>query len=205
MDKAHRQQHEVGVDLEFAARNRLELGVDAHAMQLLHHARSRPRTCVVITAKSRAAPSSWLDEVRSFSGQFGQVSSLFSCSGGCGMISKLVTDSAPWRNEVPMQSEPVSPPPMTTTCLPVARIGSLFAAGSPADAPVLLRQEIHGEVNALELAAGHRQVARLFGAAGEHHGVIVLEQLVGRDIDADMGAVMNTTPSACICSTRRSM
>ena len=83
-----------------------------------------PENFTVPTAKSRSAPSSWLDEVRSFSGQTGQVSSLFSCSGGCGMISKLVTDSAPWRIEVPMQSEPVSPPPITTTCLPVARIGS---------------------------------------------------------------------------------
>ena len=90
-----------------------------------------PEKCVVVTAKSRSAPSSWLDEVRNFSGQFGQVSALFSCSGGSGMISKLVTDSAPWRNEVPMQSEPVSPPPMTTTCLPVARIGSPSSAFSP--------------------------------------------------------------------------
>ena len=47
------------------------------------------------------------------------------------MISKLVTDSAPWRIEVPMQSEPVSPPPMTTTCLPPARIGALAVCGSP--------------------------------------------------------------------------
>jgi len=31
--------------------------------------------------------------------------------------------SAPWRIDVPMQSDPVSPPPMTTTCLPSARIG----------------------------------------------------------------------------------
>ncbi len=62
-----------------------------------------------------------------------------------------------------------------------------FLAGHAA---VLLRQEIHGEMDALELAAGHRQVARLFGAAGEHDGVVVLEQFVGRHVDADMGAVM---------------
>ena len=78
-----------------------------------------PVNFVVSTAKSRVTPSSWLDEVRSFSGHSGQVSGLFSCSGGCGMISKLVTDMAPCRIEVPMQSEPVSPPPITTTCLPV--------------------------------------------------------------------------------------
>ena len=83
------------------------------------------------TAKSRSTPSSWLDEVRSLSGQSGHVSGLFSFSGGFCMISKLVTDSAPWRIEVPMQSEPVSPPPITTTCLPVARIGAAPSCGSP--------------------------------------------------------------------------
>ena len=116
---------------------------------------------IVPTEKSRSAPSSWLDEVRSFSGQSGQVSSLFSFSGGCGMISNLVTDSAPWRIEVPMQSEPVSPPPITTTCLPPARIGSAPAPRLAADAAVLLRQEVHREMDAVELAAGDRQVARL--------------------------------------------
>ena len=90
-----------------------------------------PRKLRVMTAKSRSAPSSWLDEVRSFSGQLGQVSSLSSTLGGVGMISSWVTLSAPWRIEVPMQSEPVSPPPMTTTCLPAARIGSLVPTGSP--------------------------------------------------------------------------
>ena len=39
----------------------------------------------------------------------------------CGMISSWVIEAAPWRFEVPMQSEPVSPPPITTTCLPLAR------------------------------------------------------------------------------------
>ena len=39
---------------------------------------------------------------------------------GWGMISRLVTESAPCRCAVPMQSAPVSPPPMTTTCRPAA-------------------------------------------------------------------------------------
>ncbi len=59
-----------------------------------------------------------------------------------------------------------------------------------ADAAVLLRQEIHGEMDAVELAARDRQVARLLGAAGQRHRVVVLEQLLGRQVDADMGAVM---------------
>ncbi len=79
-----------------------------------------------------------------------------------------------------MQSEPVSPPPMTTTCLPSARIGSPAAGRLAADAPVLLRQEIHGEMDAFEIAAGHRQVARLLGAAGQHDGIVLGDQLFGR-------------------------
>ena len=59
-----------------------------------------------------------------------------------------------------------------------------------ADAPVLLRQEVHGEMDAVELAARDRQVARLLGAAGEHDRVVVGEQLLGRQVDADMGAVV---------------
>ena len=38
-------------------------------------------------------------------------------------------------------------------------------------AAVLLGQELHGEVNALELAAGDFQVAGLLGAAAEQDGV----------------------------------
>ncbi len=73
-----------------------------------------------------------------------------------------------------MQSEPVSPPPMTTTCLPAA---SIFGAGAEClagHAAVLLRQEVHGEVNAAEIAAGHRDVARLFRAARQQNGVVFL-------------------------------
>mmetsp|Transcript_5348 Transcript_5348/g.17312 ORF Transcript_5348/g.17312 Transcript_5348/m.17312 type:complete len:337 (-) Transcript_5348:5050-6060(-) len=40
--------------------------------------------------------------------------------GGLGSSSKLTTEVAPWRMAVPMQSLPVSPPPMTITFLPRA-------------------------------------------------------------------------------------
>src|SRR5262249_62002044 len=92
---------------------------------------SEPRKRLVATLKSRAAPSAWLDEVLSLSGQCGQVRALFSFSGGCDRISSCVTETAPWRNDVPMQSEPVSPPPITTTCLPSARIGFTLPCGWP--------------------------------------------------------------------------
>ena len=149
-----------------------------------------PVNFCVITAKSRSAPSSWLDEVRSFSGQFGQVSSLSSFSGGFGMISKLVTLSAPWRIAVPMQSEPVSPPPITTTCLRAAEIGGMSPARLAGDAAVLLRQVVHREMDAVELAARDRQVARGFRAAGQHHRVEALGDALDRHADADMRAVM---------------
>ena len=94
---------------------------------------------------------------------------MFSCSGGIGMSSNWVTLFAPWRLLVPTQSLPVSPPPMTTTCLPSARIwlGDLVAGVDL----VLLRQELHREMHARQIAAGHRQVARLLGAAGQHDRV----------------------------------
>jgi hypothetical protein len=36
--------------------------------------------------------------------------------------SKFVMLAAPWRREVPMQSAPVSPPPMTMTFKPAAEM-----------------------------------------------------------------------------------
>ena len=36
-------------------------------------------------------------------------------AGGLGMISKFTSERQPWRSDVPMQSVPVSPPPMTMT------------------------------------------------------------------------------------------
>ena len=56
---------------------------------------SSPSKRTVATAKSRATPSSCDELVRIFIGQFGQVSALFSFSGGAGMISIWVTLSAP--------------------------------------------------------------------------------------------------------------
>ena len=45
---------------------------------------------------------------------------------------------------------------------------------------VLLRQEFHGEMDAVELAAWHGQVAGLLGAARQHDRVKILLQLRGR-------------------------
>ena len=142
-----------------------------------------PTARFVSTAQSRSQPSSCEDEVRSFNGQSGQTSALFSCSGGLGRISSCVIDSAPCRFEVPMQSEPVSPPPITIDMLAgradraVRRRLGLVVAG---DALVLLRQEIHREMDAGEIAPGHFEIARQFGAAGQRHRIVLRQQLADR-------------------------
>ena len=151
-----------------------------------------PSNFVVITAKSRSAPSSCEDEVRNFSGQFGQLIALFSFSGGFGMISSCTTDKAPCRIDVPMQSDPVSPPPITTTRLPLARIGIHIIKLLFADTAVLLRQEIHGEMHAIKLASGNGQVAAFFCAASQNNRIILRRQFLHRTGDADIFTIVKS-------------
>ncbi|CFP61270.1 Uncharacterised protein [Bordetella pertussis] len=86
---------------------------------------SLPANALVATDQSRSQPSSCEDEVRSLSGQYGQTMGLSSHSGGWGSSSNCVTEAAPWRLLVPTQSDPVSPPPITTTCLSLASVWPL--------------------------------------------------------------------------------
>ena len=69
-------------------------------------------------------------EVRRRFGHSGRVSPSSSFSGGLSRISIWVREAAPWRLEVPMQSDPVSPPPMTTTCLPFALMNSVLGTNN---------------------------------------------------------------------------
>ena len=146
----------------------------------------------LLMLQSRMPPSSCELSVRSCRGQSGQGVEAARSSGGLGMISNWWTLFAPWRWLVPRQSAPVSPPPMMRTRLPVARMAP--AAASIAEAllrvafvaAILLGQELHGEVNALELAAGDGQVARMLGAAAEQDGVEVLGERFDGDVDADV-------------------
>ena len=77
-------------------------------------------------------PSSWADDTSKTVGVVGHGWCSGLVSDGRRPIARLVTLSAPWRCAVPMQSAPVSPPPMTTTCLPNAEICS--GISSPATA-----------------------------------------------------------------------
>ena len=79
---------------------------------------SSPRNSSVLMFHRRVHPSSWLDVVLNVRGKFGQ--GFFGSSdptGGFGIISICVTLFAPCLCAVPMQSLPVSPPPMTSTSL----------------------------------------------------------------------------------------
>ena len=88
----------------------------------------------VSTDHSRAQPSAWELEVDNMAGPgcVGHGVPGVRPSGGRGRISIWVTERAPWRIEVPTQSDPVSPPPMTTTSLPVARMSVPGGMASPA-------------------------------------------------------------------------
>ena len=85
---------------------------------------------VVVTENNRAPPSSCAEEVRRMSGHRGHGLSASRSLGGSAMISSWCTDAAPWRCAVPRQSAPVSPPPMMTTCLPLASMGGGTSAPS---------------------------------------------------------------------------
>src|SRR5450631_2722389 len=47
---------------------------------------------------------------------------------------------------------------------------------------VLCRKELQREMHAVEFASGDRQVARLLGTTGQHHGVEIVGQLLRRDL-----------------------
>jgi hypothetical protein len=71
----------------------------------------------------------------------------------------------------------------------LAKIRARWCERLATDPPVLLRQKIHREMNAGEVAAGDGQIARLFGSARQHHRVVELQQVLRRKIDAHMDAV----------------
>src|SRR5262249_46623777 len=62
--------------------------------------------------------------------------------------------------------------------------------GFTADAPILLRQIVHRKMNTFELVTRHRQVARFFGAAREYHRIMLRDQFVRVDSDADICAIV---------------
>ena len=94
---------------------------------------SLPRKRSELMFHRRVHPSSWLDVVFSVRGQLGHgFCGSSGPAGGCGIISICVTLRHPCRWAVPMQSLPVSPPPITSTSLPRALTSSPRSISAPA-------------------------------------------------------------------------
>ena len=165
-------------------------GLPEFLIQWISSTRPLPVSAVVEIAKSCSPPSLIAYERRIFTGHSGHgVRSSGRDAGGSPSSSICVTDAAPSRCELPTQSAPVSPPPITITCLPAAVIGA-GAPPSAATAAVAAVEVLHREVDAVELAAGDRQVARHARAGGDHDRVVLGPQLRRIDVTADVDAVL---------------
>ena len=77
---------------------------------------------------------------------------------------------------------------MITTCLPAAEIAVPSSTASPWQRRFCCGEVLHREVHAVKLAAGHLEIARPPGAAGQQHRVEVAAQVVGGDVHADVDA-----------------
>ena len=141
--------------------------------------------------------------MRSFIGHCGHgVRSSGRFAGGSPSTSIWVTDAACSRSALATQSAPVSPPPITMTCFPAAVIGcsgsgGAESAGRPGlggDRAGAVVEVVHREVDAVELAPGHGQVARHPGARRDDDRVVGRAELVGADVDADVDAVAELDP-----------
>ena len=143
--EADGEEHELRLDDEFGAGKRLALLIDAgafdaHRLAVLaddaQGGAGELAGSALGLAAERCGTSSASRAIRE---------ACFPDRAASGVMSSWVTLKAPWRKAVPMQSDAVSPPPMTTTFLPVARSGVSSPIGSPPDALVLLDQEGHGD------------------------------------------------------------
>ena len=119
------------------------------------------------------------------------------------MISYWSTFFAPWRMAVPTQSEPVSPPPTTRTTLSLALM-ILVLTISP-DEAVGKGQEVHGVLDAAQLAPRTARSRGWTGAHGQQDHVVGAAQVARRDVLPDDHPVSNRTPSSSIWRMRRSM
>ena len=59
-----------------------------------------------------------------------------------------------------------------------------------ADAAILLRQEIHRVMDAMQVAARNRQIARFLGAARQDHGIMSGDQIGRLHVDPDIDVAM---------------
>lgn len=128
---------------------------------------------------------------------------------------------APWRIEVPMQSFPVSPPPITMTLRPLAerylsssrfelRSEDVFSSaersqvskGAKRIARTGRTKELHGKVDAVEVPVGQLEVARPGSSGGDDDGVVLLADLGGVVRDSDWREGSQQLPERGVHSTK---
>ena len=136
--------------------------------------------------------------------------------GRLGISSNCVTLAAPWRLLVPTQSLPVSPPPMTITCLPSAVIWplslspatTLFCCGRNSIAKCTPSSSRPGTGRSRLVSAPPVSSTASNSACSCSALMVSLASLVTLLPSGSAPTstpVRKTTPSACICSMRRSM
>ena len=109
---------------------------------------------------------------------------------------------------MPTQSLPVSPPPMTITCLPLAVMTGRWPCRLVVarDAAVLLGEELHRQMHAAQFGSRARQRPRRgprpCTGRRRRTGCAARRPVMSRPTSTPDS---NLTPSAAICSRRRSM
>ena len=63
----------------------------------------------------------------------------------------------------------------------------LFGDGVTRYATVLLRQIVHGEVNAIQLTSWHRKIPSLSCSTGQNESIEIRAEFFNRDVEANVG------------------
>ena len=126
-------------------------------------------------------------------------------SGGFGRSSIWVIEAAPCRRLVPMQSDPVSPPPITTTCFPAAEISSPSGIASPAFRRFCCVRNSIAKWTPLRSLPGTGRSRAAVAPAARTIASKDRRRYAAETSTPALTPVSKTTPSARIWSSRRSM
>mmetsp|Transcript_5879 Transcript_5879/g.18048 ORF Transcript_5879/g.18048 Transcript_5879/m.18048 type:complete len:317 (+) Transcript_5879:443-1393(+) len=124
-------------------------------------------------------------------------------AGGLGSSSRLMIDAAPWRALVAMQSVPVSPPPMTITCLSLASMYLPSARlESSSDLVLAWRKSIAKWTPSSSRPSTGRSRGRVEPTASSTESFCDTSSCTGT-FPPTLAFTTKRTPSAAIRSTRR--
>ena len=204
MEEAHGQEHELGLDLELAARHRAEGGFrlgagdveGAHGTGVVAGEPGGGDREVLLSATRAAGLVHGVGEpelrrpqrprgalVGALGGRLGQKLELGDRDGA---LAHRVAHAVGARVAAADDHHALA---RRGDVVHRRRRDGGSQAGDLARHPTVARvQVVHGEVDALELAARRLQVARDARAGGDHHRVEAVDQLLGVDVDAHVHA-----------------